>query len=54
MSGDKQMFLRSLKRGEKYDAANYRPVSLTCISCETLAELGSIACKCNRLQLQLL
>ena len=26
MTGNKQMFLRSLKKGEKYDAANYRPV----------------------------
>ena len=36
MSGDKLMFLQSLKKGEKYDAANYRPVSLTCIRCKTL------------------
>ena len=24
------------KEGEKYDAANYRPVSLSCICCKTL------------------
>ena len=30
MTGDKLMFLWSLKKDEKYDAANYRPVSLTC------------------------
>ena len=39
MSGDKQMFLRSLKRVKKYDAANYRPVSLTCICCKTLEHI---------------
>ena len=38
MSGDKLMFLQSLKKGE-YDAANYRPVSLTCICCKTLEHI---------------
>ena len=27
------------KNGEKYDAANYRPVSLTCICCKTLEHI---------------
>ena len=27
------------KTGEKYDAANYRPVSLTCICCKTLEHI---------------
>ena len=27
------------KKGEKYDAANYRPVSLTCIRCKTLEHI---------------
>ena len=39
MSGDKLMFLQSLKKGEKYDAANYRPMSLTCICCKTLEHI---------------
>ena len=38
MSGDKQMFLWSLK-GWKYDATNYKPVSLTCICCKTLEHI---------------
>ena len=32
----KQIFLQSLKNVKKNDAANYRPVSLTCICCKTL------------------
>ena len=27
------------KKGEKYDAANYRPVTLTCICCKTLEHI---------------
>ena len=27
------------KKGEKYDAANYRQVSLTCICCKTLEHI---------------
>ena len=28
-----------LKKGEKYDSASYRPVSLTCIRCKTLEHI---------------
>ena len=38
MSGDKLMFFRSFKKG-KYDAANYRSASLTCICCKTLEHI---------------
>ena len=38
MTGDEQMWVRSIKN-EKYDAANYRPVSLTCICCKTLEHI---------------
>ena len=34
------------KKGEKYDAANYRPVSLTCICCKTLEHI--IVSKINK------
>ena len=39
MSGDKQVFPRSLKKGEKYDATNYRRVLLTCVCCKTLEHI---------------
>ena len=38
MNGDK-LFPLSLKMGEKYDAANYRQVLLTCICCKTLEHI---------------
>ena len=34
------------KKGEKYDAANYRPVSLTCICCKTWEHI--IVCTINK------
>ena len=36
MSGDRQMLPRFFEKGEKHDAANYSPVSLTFICCKTL------------------
>jgi hypothetical protein len=31
-----QMLHQHTKKGEKYNAANYRPISLTCISCKIM------------------
>ena len=39
MLGDTQMYPWSLRKEKKYDAANYRPVSLTCICCKTLEHI---------------
>ena len=36
------------KTGEKYDAANYRPVSLTCICCKTLEHIHVIVSNINK------
>ena len=36
MIGDKRIVVPISKKGEKYDAVNYRPVSLTCICCKAL------------------
>ena len=33
------MYPRSLRKEKKYDAANYRPVSLICICCKTLEHI---------------
>ena len=39
MIGGKQTLLWFFKKGEKYNAANYQPVSLTCICCKTLEHI---------------
>ena len=39
MSGDTLRFLCFFKKSEKYDAAKYRPVSLTCICFKTLEHI---------------
>ena len=39
MIGDRQTWPRCLKKGEKHDAANYRPFSQTCICCKTLEHI---------------
>ena len=39
MIGDRQMYPWSLERSNRYDAAKYRPVSLTSICCKTLENI---------------
>ena len=40
MNGYKQMFQAPVfKKGEKYDAASFRPVSPTCICCKTIEHI---------------
>ena len=46
MIGDKRM-APVFKKAEKYDAANYRPVSLTCICCKTLEHIPVIVSNMN-------